>query len=104
MREHAHSGFWQVATIMEVQAYPLAAGEGPSSVRYDITVRVGNIEYVVLYVPPKFAFKESIEYQLGLESLVLIGAETMKYNDILGNTREAPILSRRTIAARSLAN
>ena len=56
-RDFIRSGFWQVATIMEVKAYPLAAGEDASSVRYDVTVRVGSAEYVVLYVPRHGAFK-----------------------------------------------
>jgi hypothetical protein len=103
-RDFIRSGFWQVATIMEVKAYPLAAGEDASSVRYDVTVRVGSAEYVVLYVPRHGAFKESVEYQLGLEGLVLVGADTIRYNDMLGNTCEVPIISRRTTAAKSLEN
>ncbi len=96
------SAKWQVATIMEVKAHPAAAGEVTSEeVRYDITLRVGNTEYVVLYVPPDGTLKEIVKYRLGIDGLVLVGADTIKYNDMLGTTREVPILSRRTVAAKS---
>jgi len=98
------SGFWQVGTVMDVTAYPLAAEKEASSVRYDVTLRVGNTEYVVEYVSQNGTFKESADHQLGLEGLVLVGAQTMEYNDILGNTREVPIIRRRTLEANSLEN
>lgn len=96
------SAKWQVATIMAAKAYPLPAGDTGPAVRYDVTVRVGNTEYVVQYVPPDGTFKESVEYQLGVDSLVLIGGDIMKYHDSLGNTREVPIISRRAIATKEL--
>lgn len=98
------SAKWQVATIMQVQAHPLAAGEGASAIRYDVTVRAGNTEYVVLYVPPDGTFKEFVEYHLGLDGLVLVCTDTIKYNDALGRTHELPIISRRTIATKRVEN
>jgi len=67
-------------------------------------VRVGNTDYVVLYVPPEGSFKEAVKYKLGVETLVLVGTDTIKYNDMLGNTYEVPIISRRTIAAKRQQN
>jgi len=58
-------------------------------------------EYVVLYVPPEGSFKDAVKYQLGLDRLALVGTDTIKYNDMLGKTYEVPIISRRTIAAKS---
>ena|SRR5208337_1623879 len=98
------SAKWQVATIMEVKSHPLAAGQDADAIRYDVTVRVGNTEYVVLYVPPEGSFKEAVKYQLGIDGLVLVGADTIKYNDMLGTTHEVPIISRRTIADKGSQN
>jgi len=98
------SAKWQVATIMDVKAHPPTAGEDPSAVQYDVTLRVGSMEYVVLYVPPDGTLKEIIQYRLGQDGLVLVGTDTIKYNDTLGRTREVSILRRRTIAANTADN
>jgi len=100
----ASSEKWQVATIMDVKLHPPAPGGEANAIAYDVTVRVGNTDYVVLYVPPEGSFKEAVKYKLGVETLVLVGPDTIKYNDMLGNTYEVPIISRRTIAAKSLQN
>ena len=97
----ARSAKWQVATIMEVKIHLPAAGEDANAIQYDVTVRVGDTEYVVLYVPPDGGFKEGVKYKLGIGGLVLVGTDTIKYNDDLGNTREVRIISRRSIAANS---
>jgi hypothetical protein len=91
---------WLVATAMDVKVHqPAEAREDAATVRYDITVRVGNMEYVVLYVPPDGTSKAMVESCRGIEGLVLVGADTIKYNDMLGRTHEVPIISRRTIGA-----
>ena len=95
------SEIWQVATIMDVKAHQPAPGGASSAIAYDVTVRVGNTEYVVLYVPPDGSFQEAVKYRIGIDSLVLVGTDTIKYNDMLGTTYEVPIISRRTIAAKS---
>jgi hypothetical protein len=86
---------------MAVKAHPPAAGEDAPAVRYDVTLKVGNTEYVVLYVPPDGTLKEIVEYRLGMDGLVLVGTDTIKYNDMLARTREVPIISRRTIPPKS---
>ena len=92
---------WQVATIMDVTVHPPASGGDANAIAYDVTVRVGNTEYVVLYVPPEGSFRDAVRYRLGIDSLVLVGTDTIKYNDMLGKTYEVPIISRRTIGAKS---
>jgi len=92
---------WQVATIMDVKVHPPAPGGDANAIAYDVTVRVGNTEYVVLYVPPEGSFKDAVKYKVGIDALVLVGTDTIKYNDMLGKTYEVPIISRRTIAAKS---
>lgn len=63
-----------------------------STKRYDISIKVGKTMYVVLYTPPpgKFGF----QYAAGQQILVLVGSKTITYNDMLGNSRNVPILSR----------
>ncbi len=88
---------WQVATIMASKAHVPAPGEDSSVVRYDVTLRVANTEYVVLYAPPDGTPKDIVKYRLGIDGLVLVGTDTIKYNDMLGITREVSIISRRNI-------
>lgn len=92
---------WQVATLLAVNAHPPAAGEDSSLVRYDVTLKVGDTEYVVLYTPPDGTLRDVVQYRLGRDGLVLVGADTIKYNDLLGRTREVPILSRRTVPPKT---
>ncbi len=92
---------WQVATLLAVKAHPPAAEEDASLVRYEVTLQVADTEYVVLYAPPDGTLRDVVQYRLGRDGLVLIGADTIKYNDMLGRTREVPILSRRTIPAKA---
>jgi hypothetical protein len=97
------SAKWDVATIMAVKAHPPAQGEDANTIQYDVTVRVGNAEYIVLYVLPDGIDKELVLNRLGIDGLVLVGKDTIKYNDDLGNTHEVPIISRRAIAAKGHA-
>ena len=97
------SAKWEVATIMAVKAHPPAKGDDANTVRYDVTVRVGNAEYIVLYAPPDGIDKELVLSRLGIDGLVLVGKDTIKYNDDLGNTQEVPIISHRAIAAKGHA-
>ena len=92
---------WQVATIMDIKAHPPAAEDEAAPVQYYVTVRVDNTEYVVLYVAPDANLKDVIGYYPGMDGLVLVGADKIKYNDMLGRTRELPIISRRAISAKS---
>ena len=82
---------YQPAQIMAVKVHQ-PIGE---TVRYDVTVHVADVEYVVLYTPPPGM--DVVEYQLGRDNLALVGTDTIKWNDMLGRPREAPILSRRTL-------
>ena len=90
---------WQVATIMDVKASRYATEEDPPALRYYITIRVGDMEYVALYIPPALTVKDQIEYKVGSDKLVLIGTDTIKYNDLLGTMHELPIVVRRTLPA-----
>jgi hypothetical protein len=84
---------YQVATIMEVKAHNAARESASDVTCYDVSVRVGNTIYVVLYTPP--LGENNVEYFGGRELLVLVGKKTITYNDILGQSFEAPIESQK---------
>ncbi len=93
------SAKWQVATIVAVKFHSPAAGEDAAVAQYDVTLKVGNAEYIVLYVPQDGTLN-SVGYHPGMDCLVLIGADTIKFNDLLGRTRELPIISGRLRSAK----
>jgi hypothetical protein len=87
---------YQVATIIEVKAHQ-AAGEGTSDpASYDVSVKVGDTTYVVLYTPPLGELPP--KYAAGREMLVLVGKNTITYNDMLGRSLQVPIQGHRPAA------
>ena len=87
---------YQVGTITEVRAHQ-AAGSGASDVAsYDVSVKVGETIYVVLYTPP--LGEPTVRYAAGRDLLVLVGKNTITYNDILGRSFAVPIESQKPAA------
>ena len=87
------SSKWQLAMITEVKPRQ-AAGEGASDLaRYDVSVKVGDTIYVVLYTEPLGELPA--KYATGHELLVLVGKNTITYNDMLGRSLQVPIESQR---------
>ena len=84
---------YELATIMDVQVHE----DAPSDVvRYDVIVKVGGTIYLVLFTPP--VDTNVVKYVAGRELLVLVGEKTITYNDMLGQSWEVPIVSRRSAA------
>jgi hypothetical protein len=67
--------------------------------QYDISFKVGNKIYVVLYTPPPG--QNYPELGLGMDRTVLVDGDTMKVNDLLGRTRSMPILSSKDAPPKS---
>jgi hypothetical protein len=85
---------YQVATITEVKPHQ-AAGDGASGVTsYDISVKVGDTIYTVLYTPP--LGMNTVKNAAGRDLLVLVGKNTIRYNDILGQSFDVPIISQKS--------
>ncbi len=82
---------YEVATITDVKTHQ---DSGPDVVTYDVSVKVGDTIYVVLYTPP--LEMNTVKYAAGRELLVLVGKKAITYNDILGQSREVPIVSQRS--------
>jgi len=85
-----------VGTIIEVKTHQDAAVGAADSASYDVSVKVGDSIYVVLYTPP--LGEKTVKYAAGRELLVLVGKRTIRYNDILGQSFEVSIESQKSAA------
>jgi hypothetical protein len=91
----ASSSNYRVGTITAAQCRQ-APDADTRVTSCEVSVRVGNTAYGVLYAAP--VGTENVRYEAGRELLVLVGEDTITYNDMLGNSFQVPILSRATIA------
>jgi hypothetical protein len=93
---------YQSATVLDAKEHqgPIPDNAGDASItRYDITIRVKDTEYVVLYTPRPGT--HGFQYMNGTTMLVLVKDNTVTFNDILGRSMTAPILSQRPAAPRN---
>lgn len=84
---------YQVAIITEVKPRQVVGDATSDPTSYDVTVKVGDIIYVVLYTQPLGELPA--KYARGHELLVLVGKSTITYNDMLGRSLQVPIESQR---------
>lgn len=84
---------YQVGTITAVKPHQSASDNSGDAVSYDVSVRVGDTIYLVLYKPPVGA--SPIKYAAGRNLLVMVGEKTLHYNNIVGESLEVPIVSRK---------
>jgi hypothetical protein len=93
------SSKYRPAHVMAAKVHQPTGDEDSRTLRYDVTVHVADMEYVVLYTPPNGI--DVVEYKLGHDGLVLVGVDSIKWHDILGRPHEAPILLRRAIPSKT---
>ena len=86
---------YQVGMITEVKARQVAGDSASDPTSYDVSVKVGGTIYVVLYTPPLGELPP--KYATGHELLVLVGKNTITYNDMLGRSLQVPIESQRPV-------
>jgi hypothetical protein len=84
---------YQVAIITEAKARQAGGDSASDTTSYDVSVKVGDTIYVVLYTPPLGELPP--KYAKGHELLVLVGKNTITYNDMLGRSLQVPIESQR---------
>ena len=84
---------YQVATILDVKAHQAPGNDVPETSSYDISIKVGNTIYLVLYTPP-FGI-DTVKYKIGHNLLVRVKENKITYNDILGQSVEVPIISQK---------
>jgi hypothetical protein len=63
----------------------------------EVSLRVGNTAFGVLYAAP--VGTDNVRYETGRELLVVVGEDTITYNDMSGNSFQVPILSRATVTS-----
>ncbi len=90
---------WTVGTVMAFQPHQASDKEAPSpGPQFDITVRVGKTDYVVLYT--QLPGTPDVEYAAGRDAPVLIGAKTLSFRDKQGRKVDLPILKRIPVGSR----
>lgn len=90
---------YQPGTVVNVTRHQDLPGEQQSdTVRYDVSVKVADTTYVVLYAPPNGA--NGVEYSAGRGILVMVGRDTLTFNSKLSGTTEVPILHRETVPSQ----
>ena len=90
------SSKYQPGTITAVTVHQSAPGEKSGDVtRYDVSVKVRNVVYVVLFTP--LHGDNIVEHSPGFEMLFLVGDKTLKFNSKGGRTVEVPILRSETL-------
>ena len=88
---------YEVATVLEVKTHQAAGGDTSNPSSYDVSVRVGDRIYVVLYTSPSGL--DIVTHKTGQNLLIQVGKNTITYNDILGRSIEVPIESQRQATA-----
>jgi hypothetical protein len=90
---------YQTGTITAVSAHENASqGHEAEILQHEISVKVGDTLYVVLYTERSGAGDP--EFWAGTDKLVLVGTDTITFNDALGKTTVVPILRRETLPAQ----
>ena len=89
---------YQIATITEVKPHQSTGGGASDVTSYDISIKVGDTIYLVLYTPNPPLSTNTVKYAAGRGLLVLVGKKTITYHDILGRASELPIVSQKPAA------
>ena len=88
---------YQVGTIVDVKTHQAVEEAGSDVVRYDVSLKVGDTIYLVLYTPQ--LGMNTVKYSVGRDLLVLVDKKTVTYNDLLGQSFEVPIINQRPAAS-----
>jgi hypothetical protein len=91
---------YQPGTITAVAVHENPPGEASAeATRYDVSVKIRNVVYVVLYTPR--AGDNTVEYLRGMEMLFLVGGSTLSFNSKTSGTIKTPILRREVLPTQS---
>ena len=80
-----------IVKMAEHQEAVAAKSDEHPPVRYDVSLRVKDTVYVVLFTPPPGTYGS--QYMTGMDLLVLIEGNTVTFNDMLGRSIKSPIIS-----------
>lgn len=87
---------YQVATIVDVKTHQNPETGAADTSKYDVSLKVGETIYVVLYTPPLGI--DTVKYKTGRNILVMVGKSAITYHDLLGQSIEVPIISKKPAA------
>lgn len=92
------SSKYEPGTITSVTAH--VSTPGVDVARYDVSVKIRNVVYVVLYTPQSGS--NTVEYSPGIEMLFLVGDNTLTFNSKTSGVApvEVPILRREVLPAQ----
>jgi hypothetical protein len=93
---------WQHGVILAVVKHAESQNTDPNVTSYDISLRVGNTIYVVLYTAPKNS--SMVEYRVGADVVVRVQGTDLTVNDIQGNAHTVKILRSESTAAGQGSN
>jgi hypothetical protein len=91
---------FQPGTIMAVKAHQTPGQHDSEVTQYDVSVKVGETTYIVLFTPPDGANR--VKYAAGDDLLVLVGSTTLTFNSPLSGKTEVPIVSHETAPTQTL--
>jgi hypothetical protein len=80
-----------IVKMAEHQEEVAAKSDEHPPVRYDVSLRVKDTMYVVLYTPPPGTY--GAQFMSGMDLLLLVEAKTITFNDMLGRSITVPIIS-----------
>jgi hypothetical protein len=93
---------YEVATITDVKPHQAADNTPSGAVRYDVSVKVADTVFLVLYTDTLGT--STVKYAAGRELLVRVGKDAITYNDILGRSQEVPIISQKPVTKIKQSN
>jgi len=101
-QQSSSSPQYQSGLILEVKEHPgaeiPATEKTPPIKRYDISVQVKDVVYVILFTPRPGM--HGFQTLAGMDILVLVQEKSMYFNDILGRSMSAPIISQHPAAPK----
>ena len=86
---------YQPGTITAVAPHPSARQQESEVTQYDVSVKVGNTTYLVLFTPSNHS--NAVKHWVGSDLRVLVGRSTLTLNSGVSGETEAPILGRETL-------
>ena len=89
---------YQRGTLLEVKVHKPTGPDEAKAKQYDLSIKVKNTVYVVLYTPPTGS--NTVEYMAGMDRPVYIEGDTMKFSDLTGKSQTLPILSRKELPVK----
>lgn len=93
---------YQAGTVMRVKVHEPSSAKDSTVKSYDVSVKVGDTLYLVLYTPPDGS--AAAEYKTGSDLPVMVSEDTLTFVDVLGRSTKLPILTKTRISKSTTAS